>query len=706
MKIHNSDIKLIFGVDCGSKPMDITYGAKPKTGIVNRRCKNVSRLTSKWIQTLLTEALKGKKKDDNEEVARLVCMYACQKLFFSTSGETIGWGYYAHMVPLESMQQYDWAKQIRTMLTSSISQNDKNPAKVTGCVMLLMYWLCEHTTILQPHRPNAFPRCVKWDLTALQKKMKTTSLADLGFNEVNAGELFAILTELQKFKRKTLKVEPEIYEPARTSPNVSDIKGEQHSGSNSHFSGDGVELKDSNEDIHIPFSSQHYDRAIVIPNTNQPDIIDVLIQENRKAWGVIRQWEANPPNVNIEMKKCMEQKDKEIKRLTQLVIDLECDKIILQDLYDDQSVHIVTQAVAERQPPSPMQHNISPPSRVKRIKEKDRKEHRLPDFQYPDLPGQKLLVWKGDSKATHVYFDDIVNLIKEESIHSNLIDAYAELLHEQQEVVNLTSDEVLLIFTSMCLKVIREYHPRKRSKHIDAHVKNYQGERYLPFPLHHEYHWTIVVYDAKDNLWKHYNSLRPRTSIHDPHIDQAQEIRKYIEHVVSVIGESSPLHTKLAGQNPAQPTKSVDVCPQQGDDSVDCGPPVCYIMRAHIYYEEIVGSLSRARLGNLYCDPLMTSVGHKISGRQRWTPTPVQLQILECLFDQGNGTPSKQKIKDITSDLSQHGQISKSNVYHWFQNRRARSKRKQHVAAPNNAESEVETEVESPDEKKTKPEDF
>ncbi|GMP84978.1 hypothetical protein CsSME_00038303 [Camellia sinensis var. sinensis] len=243
--------------------------------------------------------------------------------------------------------------------------------------MLLMYWLCEHTTVLQPHRPNAFPRSVKWDLTTLQKKMKTTSLADLGFNEVNAGELFAIPTELQKFKHKTLKVEPEIYEPARTSPNLSDIKGEQHSGNNSHFSGVGVELKDSNEDIHIPFSSQHYDRAIVIPNTNQPDIIDVLIQENRKAWGVVRQWEAkykhlqfswelrarviaafehklfnqsSPPNVNIEMKKCMEQKDKEIKRLTQLIIDLECDKTILQDLYDDQSVHIVTQAVAERQP--------------------------------------------------------------------------------------------------------------------------------------------------------------------------------------------------------------------------------------------------------------------------------------------------------------------------------------------------------------------
>ncbi|KAL7227233.1 hypothetical protein ACSBR1_022154 [Camellia fascicularis] len=416
MNIHDNDIKLIFGVDCGIKLMDISYSAKPKIGIINKRCENVSRLTSKWIHTLLTEALKGKKKEDNEEVTQLVCMYACQKLFFSTSGETIGWGYYAHMVPLKSMQEYDWAKQIRTTLTSSISQNDKKPAKVTGCVMLLMYWLCEHTTILQPHKPNSFFGCVKWDLTALQKKMKTTSLVDIGFNEVNAGELFATPTKLQKFRRTTLKVEPEIYEPATTSPNLSDIKEEQHNGSNSQFSGDGVELKDSNEDIHIPFTSPHDERVIVIANTKQPDFIDVLIKENRKAWGVIRQWEAkykhlqfswelrarviadlehklfdqsSPPNMNTEIKKYMEQKDEEIKRLTQLVINLECEKTILQDLYDNQSAHIVTQVEAQKQPPSPMQHNLSPPSRVKRIKEKDRKEHRLLDFQYPDLPGQK-----------------------------------------------------------------------------------------------------------------------------------------------------------------------------------------------------------------------------------------------------------------------------------------------------------------------------
>ncbi|GMP35719.1 hypothetical protein CsSME_00008065 [Camellia sinensis var. sinensis] len=205
--------------------------------------------------------------------------------------------------------------------------------------------------------------------------MKTTSVADIGFNEANTGELFATPTALQKFRRKTLKVEPEIYEPTTTSPNLSGIKEEQHNRSNSQFSGNEVDLKDSNEDIHIPFSSPHDKRAIVIPNTNQSDFIDVLIKESRKAWGVIRQWEAkykhlqfswelrarviadlehklfsqsSPPNMNTEIKKCIEKKDEEIKRLTQLVIDLECKKTILEDLYDDQSVHIVTQAVAQK----------------------------------------------------------------------------------------------------------------------------------------------------------------------------------------------------------------------------------------------------------------------------------------------------------------------------------------------------------------------
>ncbi|URD97574.1 wuschel-related homeobox [Musa troglodytarum] len=96
------------------------------------------------------------------------------------------------------------------------------------------------------------------------------------------------------------------------------------------------------------------------------------------------------------------------------------------------------------------------------------------------------------------------------------------------------------------------------------------------------------------------------------------------------------------------------------------------------------------------------SGGAKISAKQRWTPTAVQVRMLESMFYHGNGTPSKQRIKEITSELSQHGQISETNVYDWFQNRRARSKRKQAFAAPSNTESEAEEE--SPSEKKAKKE--
>ncbi|XP_027349915.1 WUSCHEL-related homeobox 13-like isoform X2 [Abrus precatorius] len=116
--------------------------------------------------------------------------------------------------------------------------------------------------------------------------------------------------------------------------------------------------------------------------------------------------------------------------------------------------------------------------------------------------------------------------------------------------------------------------------------------------------------------------------------------------------------------------------------------------------------LAGIRLGNMYCDPLVASAGHKLTSRQRWTPTAVQLQILERIFDQGTGTPSKEKIKEITAELSQHGQISETNVYNWFQNRRARSKRKQqNVASSVHTESEMEAEVDSKD-KKTKPDEF
>ncbi|KAK2989877.1 hypothetical protein RJ640_015209 [Escallonia rubra] len=79
-----------------------------------------------------------------------------------------------------------------------------------------------------------------------------------------------------------------------------------------------------------------------------------------------------------------------------------------------------------------------------------------------------------------------------------------------------------------------------------------------------------------------------------------------------------------------------------------------------------------------YHDPLLSSsAGLKFTTRQRWTPTQEQLQVLEKIFEKGRSTtPSRDEIKVIVSELSQHGAITEANVYHWFQNKKARTKRK------------------------------
>lgn len=102
-------------------------------------------------------------------------------------------------------------------------------------------------------------------------------------------------------------------------------------------------------------------------------------------------------------------------------------------------------------------------------------------------------------------------------------------------------------------------------------------------------------------------------------------------------------------------------------------------------------------MGNPYFDPLMASSGQKITARQRWTPTPVQLQILERVYNECTGTPNKQKIQEITTELAQYGQISETNVYNWFQNRRARLKRKQSGVGSNMEESETDIKNKNPE---------
>ncbi|GMN38771.1 hypothetical protein TIFTF001_007998 [Ficus carica] len=63
----------------------------------------------------------------------------------------------------------------------------------------------------------------------------------------------------------------------------------------------------------------------------------------------------------------------------------------------------------------------------------------------------------------------------------------------------------------------------------------------------------------------------------------------------------------------------------------------------------------------------------------RWSPTPEQLMALQELYRRGKRTPTAQQIQEITAKLRRFGKIEGKNVFYWFQNHKARDKKKQRL---------------------------
>nr|AGL53587.1 WUSCHEL homeobox protein WOX8D [Picea abies] len=67
------------------------------------------------------------------------------------------------------------------------------------------------------------------------------------------------------------------------------------------------------------------------------------------------------------------------------------------------------------------------------------------------------------------------------------------------------------------------------------------------------------------------------------------------------------------------------------------------------------------------------------NAKSRWHPKPEQIQILEAIFNSGMVNPTRKEIKIIRAQLEEFGQVGDVNVFYWFQNRKARSKRKRQL---------------------------
>ncbi|KAL7186579.1 hypothetical protein ACSBR2_028332 [Camellia fascicularis] len=112
LKLYRSDIRLLFGIQCGTKHIDLSPSQRPTSYFVQRRSHNTVRITSKLVKTLFEKAVARRRRVDEEDAAKLLTLYMCGKMFFANSRETISWAFVRYIDDLKTIRRYDWTGAI------------------------------------------------------------------------------------------------------------------------------------------------------------------------------------------------------------------------------------------------------------------------------------------------------------------------------------------------------------------------------------------------------------------------------------------------------------------------------------------------------------------------------------------------------------------------------------------------------------------
>ncbi|CAL5415105.1 unnamed protein product [Camellia sinensis] len=135
------------------KKVDVSYGKKQESPFVQRRFRNMSRISVKSLREALGDALEGTTRVDVKDVARIMCLFVVATLLLPTTGLTVGWAFVALVEDLEMMNSYAWLTAVASTLTTSIHSSLGSPENVTGCVLLLLVIL-----VMRAYYPHSTSR--------------------------------------------------------------------------------------------------------------------------------------------------------------------------------------------------------------------------------------------------------------------------------------------------------------------------------------------------------------------------------------------------------------------------------------------------------------------------------------------------------------------------------------------------------------------
>ncbi|KAK9291100.1 hypothetical protein L1049_009287 [Liquidambar formosana] len=316
----SNDISLIFGIPAGKQDISFKPTSKPLTPFVLRRFRNENKISRPVIEKQVAIAARGNRATDFEDLAKLLMLHLCVTLWFPVKGHTIGWSILNYIDDLDRVKEYRWPEAIWLTLMTSIEEKIDKPEDVTGCVIKLLYWLCEHLKIIESDGEHTYPRFVKWHLEDLSVALKDKAIRFTPANDVDEVELQMNEMEVELFVSDGTRC-------ANLGDNVLSAKGTKN---NCGLNCDDIVRKDVEENVDNVLKEELDDDC----NKSAKDLFHAQIMEKMKAdyEDKIRSLEAT---VNALQTNC-DTKDQEIMEL-RAKIGMQEEEII------SHKVHQVTQ---------------------------------------------------------------------------------------------------------------------------------------------------------------------------------------------------------------------------------------------------------------------------------------------------------------------------------------------------------------------------
>ncbi|KAK9927027.1 hypothetical protein M0R45_024232 [Rubus argutus] len=190
------DVSVILGLPQEGETLKVrgVFGVNRYTSdFVERYFKDEKRVKKTLVDDGLEKALQGKRETDREDVVRLILLELFITFLFCNAGSTIGWKLVKCCEELENISRYSWPKAVADFLSGSLEKTSGQfgPYSTGGCVIVLLFWLCERTNLIQPveGREGHTPALIKWNIQELHLKLQRMNyFEDVGLSFEEAKE--------------------------------------------------------------------------------------------------------------------------------------------------------------------------------------------------------------------------------------------------------------------------------------------------------------------------------------------------------------------------------------------------------------------------------------------------------------------------------------------------------------------------------------